>query len=136
VRLEQLAHAREGSAADRRHELFGGRLRERLDFALHLPPTVETVPARDDELGIGELQRVGLGRLRVQRANAQQRLAVARARRAQQLLGALLLHLEVRACGERLDERGILIGCHDDASHEGCPVSAMTGWRFVRPVTG
>jgi len=61
------------------------------------------------------------GRLWVQRSNACQRIGVTRPGSAQQILRALVLHLEVGPGGERFDERrgrAIVFGRHDDTSRE------------------
>ena len=134
VAFEQLADALDVAGVQRADKLLHRRLGERIDLALHRRPALEAVAAGDDQLRIGQHEGIGRRRLRVQRADPDQRVRIAGPRGAQQFLRALLLHLQVRPGRKGFDENGsVWFGRHDDTSRKGlCPLSARTGWRFVR----
>jgi hypothetical protein len=81
-----------------------------------LGPAREAVLAGDHELGVGELELVGLAGARVVCGDALERLRVAVAARAQQVLGALAQLLQARGARQR-------VGRHD---------SLLSGWPVVR----
>ena len=99
VRVEQRPDALHVAGMQRAEELLHRRLREGLDLLRERGPACEAVSARDDELRISEREMIQRRRLRVQRSDACQRIDVTGPRGAQQVLRALVLHLEVGSGG-------------------------------------
>ncbi len=121
VFLQEIARPRDVSAADRRKERLLRRSRQRFNFPLQIRPALEAVAAGDDQLRVGQFERVGIRRFGVQRANSRERVCLARPGVAKQIFRALLLHLEIRFGRERFDENGrTFFRRHDDTSRQGC----------------
>ena len=134
VLREQLADVVDVTVVERREKPLDRRSGERVDLALHRRPALEAVSASDDQLRIGQRERVGRRRLRVQRGDSRQRVRTGGPGGAQQFLRAFLLHLQVRTGGQGFDENGpVLFGRHDDTSSwKVVPAVREDGLEFVR----
>ena len=112
MRAEQRAHAIDIAGPDRVAEKLHRRLGQRIDLVLELRPAFEAVAACDDQLGIGERERVGRRRLRVQRLDARHRSRVAAPVVERQCLGEFSLLVEIGFRRQWFDEalRGRVAG--------------------------
>ena len=97
VSLEQRADLFRIARAESADELLQRRLRERINFPPHRGPALEPIAAGDDELGVGEGERVAGGWFGMQGANAPQRIRVTRRSGAQQVFRPFLLHFQIGA---------------------------------------
>ena len=126
--LEQLAHRARIAALDRALESLDRRtLRGDVlfDVVAKLPPAREAVLAREHELGVGERQ---LRLVRKLGPHAGDGFAVAAAECPKELLGELLLLVEVRACRKGATE----CGRHGAASFDVAGVRASARKRSCR----